>query len=185
MVSTPSLFPIPSKLIFVVVGCGRNPASSVAPVKPRRVVFMRISTWKPILILSLGLSLVSIFATGAQAAPPSITSLSTTSGAVGASVTITGSNFGSSQGTSTVKFNGTTATANPWTATSITVTVPSGATTGNVVVNASGVKSRGRNSRVPGAPTIEVRSADRGAVGATVVITGTNFGSSQGTGTVK
>src|ERR1700731_4299981 len=43
-------------------------------------------------------------------AAPSITSLSPTSGAVGASVTITGTNFGSPQGTSTVKFNTTTAT---------------------------------------------------------------------------
>src|SRR5260370_776124 len=41
--------------------------------------------------------------------PPSISSLSPTSGAVGASVTITGTNYGATQGTSTVTFNGTTA----------------------------------------------------------------------------
>lgn len=43
------------------------------------------------------------------AAAPTITSLSPTSGAVTASVTITGTNFGSTQGSGTVKFNGTTA----------------------------------------------------------------------------
>jgi subtilase family serine protease len=43
---------------------------------------------------------------GGGSSSPAITSLSTTTGAVGASVTISGSNFGSSQGTSTVQFDG-------------------------------------------------------------------------------
>ena len=77
--------------------------------------------------------------------PPSITSLSPTSGAVGASVTITGTNFGATQGTSTVKFNTTTATTiTSWSTTSIVAKVPTGATTGNVVVHASGVDSNGK-----------------------------------------
>jgi hypothetical protein len=42
--------------------------------------------------------------------PPSITTLSPTSGPVGTAVTITGANFGATQGTSTVAFNGTVAT---------------------------------------------------------------------------
>ena len=42
---------------------------------------------------------VGTAATGGGSSSPIITSLSSTSGAVGASVTITGSNFGSSQGT--------------------------------------------------------------------------------------
>src|SRR5689334_10931385 len=73
----------------------------------------------------------------------SITSLSPTSGVVGTSVTITGTKFGTSQGTSTVTFNGTTATPTSWSATNIVVAVPSGATTGNVVVTVSGVASNG------------------------------------------
>ena len=77
-------------------------------------------------------------------ATPTITSLSPTSGAVGASVTITGTNFGSTQGTSTVTFNGTTAaTITSWSATSIVAKVPAGATTGNVVVTVGGVASNG------------------------------------------
>ncbi len=65
---------------------------------------------------------------------PSITSLTPTSGLVGASVTISGANFGATQGTSTVTFNGTAATPTSWGATSIVAPVPAGATTGNVVV---------------------------------------------------
>ena len=119
-------------------------------------------------------------------AAPSITSLSPTSGAVGASVTITGTNFGSTQGTSTVKFNGTAATAiGSWSATSIVATVPTGATTGNVVVNASGVNSAGVSFTVVSAPSLTSLSPTSGAVGTAVTVTGTNFGSTQGTGTVE
>ncbi len=71
---------------------------------------------------------------GATSPAPSISSLSQTSGSVGTAVTITGTNFGATQGTSTVKFNGTAGTPTAWSGTSITVPVPSGATTGNVVV---------------------------------------------------
>ena len=42
-----------------------------------------------------------------------------------------------------MKFNGTTATPISWSATSIVVEVPVGATTGNVVVNVSAVDSNG------------------------------------------
>jgi hypothetical protein len=74
---------------------------------------------------------------------PSISSLNPTSGAVGTSVTISGANFGAAQGSSTVKFNGTTATASSWSATSIMAPVPAGATTGNVVVTVGGAASNG------------------------------------------
>ena len=53
-------------------------------------------------------------------------------------MTITGTNFGATKGTSTVTFNGTTATPTTWSATSIVVPVPAGATTGNVVVTVGG-----------------------------------------------
>src|ERR1700680_2062152 len=118
-------------------------------------------------------------------AAPNITSLSPTSGAVGAAVTITGTNFGSTQGTSTVKFNGTTATVTSWSATSIVATVPNGATTGNVVVMVGGNASNGSSFTVVAAPNITSLSPTSGAVGAAVTITGTNFGSTQGTSTVK
>jgi len=71
---------------------------------------------------------------------PNITSLSQTSGVVGSSVTITGTNFSTS---GTVTFNGTTASTTSWNNTSIAATVPNGATTGNVVVSVNGVASNG------------------------------------------
>jgi hypothetical protein len=73
---------------------------------------------------------------------PTISSLSPTSGPVGTPVTIDGSNFGATQGSSTVKFNGVTAAdATSWSDTQIVVNVPSGATTGAVVVNVNGTDS--------------------------------------------
>jgi len=60
-----------------------------------------------------------------NAAPaPSISSLNPPAGLVGSSVTISGANFGATQGSSTVKFNGTAATPTSWSATSIVTTVP-------------------------------------------------------------
>ncbi len=144
---------------------------------------MHLFNRKSILIL-VG-CLVLLFAREAHAAPPSITGLSPTSGAVGASVTITGTNFGSTQGTSTVKFNGTTATTTSWSATSIVARVPTGATTGNVVVTVSNHASNGMNFTVVPAPSITSLSPTSGAEGTSVTITGANFGTSQGTRTVK
>lgn len=51
---------------------------------------MHLRFWKPALILAL--SFLSLGAIQLRAASPTITSLSVTSGAVGASVTITGTN---------------------------------------------------------------------------------------------
>src|SRR5580765_7533620 len=92
-------------------------------------------------LTSLGVFLLFLLVGPARAlAAPTISTLTPTSGAVGASVTIAGTGFGATQGTSTVKFNGTTATTiSSWNATSIVATVPTGATTGNVVVTVSGV----------------------------------------------
>src|SRR5262249_22366745 len=116
--------------------------------------------------------------------PPTITTLSPTSGPVGTSVTITGTNFGATQGTSTVAFNGTTATTTSWSATSIVVPVPSGATTGSVVVTVGGLASNGPTFTVTVPPTITNLSPALGPIGTAVTITGTGFGATQGTSTV-
>ena len=116
--------------------------------------------------------------------PPSITSLGPTSGPVGTSVTITGINFGASQGTSTVTFNGTAATPTSWSATTIVVPVPSGATTGNVILTVNNLSTNGGPFTVLVPPSITSLSPTSGPVGTSVTITGTNFGASQGTSTV-
>jgi IPT/TIG domain/NHL repeat len=116
---------------------------------------------------------------------PGITSILPNPAAVGTSVTITGTNFGATQGGSTVTFNGTAASPTNWSATSISVPVPVGATTGNVIVNVGGQASSGYEFTislpVPNITSIEPNPA---AVGTSVTITGTNFGASQGEGTL-
>ncbi|MGO9131976.1 MAG: beta strand repeat-containing protein [Bryobacteraceae bacterium] len=116
---------------------------------------------------------------------PIITSLSPTSGPTGIVVTITGSNFGTTQGTSTVAFNGTPATPTSWSATSIVVPAPTGASTGNVVVTANGMASNGVAFTVTTGPLITGVSPTSGPTGTVVTITGKNFGATQGTSTVK
>jgi RHS repeat-associated protein len=102
---------------------------------------MRPNNWKQILIFTFALLFCLCGRVEAQA--PTITSMSPTSGPVGGPVTITGTNFGSPQGTSTVSLNGTNAVATSWSNTSITAVVPSGAASGtfSVTVNSQGAHS--------------------------------------------
>lgn len=72
---------------------------------------------------------------------PIITSIAPTSGAVASTVTITGTNFGSS---GKVRFGSTVATTSAWSATSITATVPAGLKAGATKVT---VSSDGRTSK--------------------------------------
>ncbi|MFZ0641082.1 MAG: IPT/TIG domain-containing protein [Candidatus Acidiferrales bacterium] len=66
---------------------------------------------------------------------PVITSISQTTGSVGTEVVISGSGFGGSQGNSEVFLNDTLVTVNSWSATSITITIPTGATSGYIGVS--------------------------------------------------
>lgn len=68
---------------------------------------------------------------------PTISSFVPASGVIGASVTITGTNFDVTPEGNVVKFNGTTATVISSTSTSLVVTVPAGATTGSITVQTS------------------------------------------------
>ena len=70
-----------------------------------------------------------------------ITSLSPTIGQVGTQVSIQGTGFGTSQGASTVTFNGVNAAVTSWNSTQIIATVPVGAVTGDVVVTVEGATS--------------------------------------------
>ncbi len=111
---------------------------------------------------------------------PAITSLTPAAAAPTANVTIAGTNFGANQGDGTIRFNGTAATPTSWTDTSIVVPVPGGATSGNVVVHASGVNTNGVGFTVE---QLAVRDCCTGAVGTIVTITGTGFGATQGSST--
>jgi concanavalin A-like lectin/glucanase superfamily protein/IPT/TIG domain-containing protein len=114
---------------------------------------------------------------GVPPAPPTITSFTPTSAAVGATTVITGTNF---TGTTQVRFNTTNAvTFVVNSSTQITATVPSGATTGKITVftPAGSVVSAATFTVTTsvGAPTISSISPTSGPVGTVVRITGTNF----------
>jgi hypothetical protein len=83
-------------------------------------------------------------------AAPAITSVAPAAGGgFGSSFTITGTNFGATQGNGGVTLNTVPATITSWSATSIVAKVPSGVTTGNaVVIAAGGISSNGVRFKV-------------------------------------
>ncbi|MEI6519013.1 MAG: IPT/TIG domain-containing protein, partial [bacterium] len=114
--------------------------------------------------------------------PPTITSFTPASGLIGTVVTITGTNF---IGATAVKFNGiSAATYTVVSATSITATVPAGATTGNIAVTTAINTATSTTSFIviPPAPAITSFTPVSGPVGTIVTITGTNL---SGTTAVK
>ncbi len=75
---------------------------------------------------------------------PEITNVTPGNGQVGDPIVIDGTDFGAAQGTGGVTFNGTAAVVTAWGDLQITVTVPAGATTGDIVVtNNDGEASAG------------------------------------------
>ena len=115
--------------------------------------------------------------------PPTISSITPGSGTIGAAVTIAGTNFGATQGTSTVTFGPAAATVTGWSDTSITVTVPKGVSgvTTLKVSTAAGVASI--SFRVE--PKLTRLSPVSGKVGVKVTIAGTGFGAKRGTSRIK
>src|SRR5205814_1394977 len=127
------------------------------------------------LVLALAITIVGCGAGssspggGGNPSPANIASLNPTAGVVGTSVTITGANFGATQGTSTAKFNGTVATPTSWGATSIVAPVPAGSTTLNTTTLSNATHSLTAVAQDPsgnvgtsGAVTITVSNATAG-----------------------
>ena len=103
---------------------------------------------------------------------PTVTSFTPANGPAGTSVTITGTDF---LGATAVTFNGSAASFTVNTATQITATVPSGATTGTIsVTTAGGTGTSAASFTVPG-PIINSFTPAGGPVGTSVTITGTDF----------
>ena len=74
----------------------------------------------------------------------SIIAVSPGSGAVGATVTISGTGFSTTPSQNAVTFNGTAATVTSATANRLVTTVPSGATTGTIAVTSPSGSARAR-----------------------------------------
>lgn len=109
--------------------------------------------------------------------PPYVASLQGPTGYVGSSVAINGSYFGVSQGSSTVTFNGVTASISSWSDTRIQAQVPSGAVSGPLVVTVGGQPSNGVTYQVLYTPVLNNISPTTAAAGTLLTITGSNFGS--------
>ena len=112
---------------------------------------------------------------------PSVTSIVPTSGPVGTIVTITGAGF---TGVTAVTFHGIGAAFTVKSTTTITATVPAGATTGGILVTTPGgvANSSAYFNVVPPMPAITTFSPASGKIGTLVTIAGTNF---NGTTAVK
>ena len=106
--------------------------------------------------------------------PPTITSFSPLSGAIGSSVVITGTNL---CGATQVLFNASSATFVVDSNTQITATVPVGATSGQLHVTTLGqpIANSATSFTVTGVPTITSFTPTSGPVGTSVTITGTNL----------
>ena len=99
---------------------------------------------KAALVLFIALNLLFLSQIGWAQAAPDITELFPNYAPVGFTTTIMGSGFGVTQGSSSITFNGVAVTQiSSWSDTMLTVTVPAGATTGNVVVTVGGVAGNG------------------------------------------
>jgi RHS repeat-associated protein len=109
--------------------------------------------------------------------PPYIATLQGPIGFVGWTIAINGSYFGTSQGSSTVTFNGITAAITSWSDTSIQAQVPSGAVSGPLAVTVGGQPSNGVTFQVFYTPVVDNISPAAAAAGTLLTITGSNFGS--------
>ena len=81
--------------------------------------------------------------------PLAITELSSPCGVTGETIIITGTSFGDTQGSSVVTFNGVPGAVTFWSNNQISVLVPSGAITGDVVVRVNGINSNGIRFTIP------------------------------------
>jgi len=103
---------------------------------------------------------------------------------VGGSVTIQGTNFGSTQLGSTVSFGGVAVSPASWSDVQIVVPVPGTLAAGfaDVVVTVNGASSNASSFLV--IPTITQLSPEQGIIGTSVTINGTSFGNQQNDSTL-
>ncbi len=103
-----------------------------------------------------------------------VTAISPTSGVLGSTVQIVGTNFSTA---TAVTFNGKSATFTINSPTLITVTVPAGATTGKITVTTpcGDTLSTADFTVTASVPTISSFAPAIATVGSTIIITGTNF----------
>jgi sugar lactone lactonase YvrE len=109
------------------------------------------------------------------APPPHIASLSQDYGAPGAPVVLMGTGFGSTQGASTVTLSGMYVTPSSWSDTSIRMTVPATATSGNILVTVDSEVSNAVAFTLEPTPSFADLWPLQGPPGTVVTISGQNL----------
>ncbi|UOQ74906.1 DUF7619 domain-containing protein [Hymenobacter cellulosilyticus] len=117
-------------------------------------------------------------------ASPSITAMAPVQGRLGTLVTLTGRKFSPVAATNRVAFNGVAAQVQSATATTLTVRVPAGATTGAVTLTTADGGTRSTSFTVFQPPTLSAVTPGEGKPGTVVVLTGTHFSAVAGQDTV-
>src|SRR5262249_31190758 len=116
-------------------------------------------------------------------ANPTITGITPTSGPVSAQVTVNGSGFGTTQGTSTLTFNNQPAASiTSWSDSQIVATVSTSTSSGSVKVTNGGVPSNTNIYFTVPAPQITSISPTSGGVGTQVTINGSGLQAARGRG---
>ncbi|PYU73062.1 MAG: hypothetical protein DMG49_06730, partial [Acidobacteria bacterium] len=112
----------------------------------------------------------------AAAPAPLISSVSATTGSVGSQVVISGTGFGAAQSNSLVMLNGAAVTVNSWSNTSVTITLPSGASSGPLAVLLA--PSMNASNPIPFTMTLQMPSYSLSASPSTLNITQATGGTS-------
>ncbi len=115
---------------------------------------------------------------------PIIDMVGPNAGVPGTSVTIIGSGYGDSQGSSIISLNGVALTVLSWSTDRIVVVIPSGASSGLIEVTVGGQKSNGVNFAITTDAWVTITSLLPSFVrtGETFIINGSGFGSDPGAG---
>ena len=110
---------------------------------------------------------------------PIITSVTPSSGAEGSQILITGTGFGSTQGSSTITLAGYNAPVTSWSDTQIVASVPLPAGSGVIRITVSGIASQPSVNFTVNRPQITSVSPSSGGSGTQVTVNGSNFGGTQ------
>ncbi|MFZ0317670.1 MAG: IPT/TIG domain-containing protein, partial [Candidatus Sulfotelmatobacter sp.] len=116
-------------------------------------------------------------------APPIVIGVSPTSGAAGTPVTITGSGFGTTQGSGAVWLGTNLGSVVSWSDGQVVATVTTGSTSGAAQIQQNGAASNSVPFTINTAAIISV-SPNNGLAGTQVTISGSGFGAMQGSGNV-
>ena len=195
---TPNAATIGSVITITGTGFGANRGTSTVTFNQSRLATVTawsdtsISVMVPVFALtgSVVVNVSGLASNGSSfTVNPKINNITDTFGTyvasaiTGSQLTINGSGFGSTKGTSTITFNGVTAATTIWNDGGITATVPAGANTGPVVVTVNGHASNTPIFNV--IPHVDSVTPGAATVGGAVTIAGSGFGSAQGSSTVN